>query len=452
MTAWHGETIEALREALAHGSTTSERITQTCLERIAALNPTLNAFITVTADAALASARAADDARRQGRVASALHGIPVALKDLIDQAGLRTTAGSRVRADVVAHADAPVTAHLRTAGAVLVGKNNLHEFAFGPTSEDSAFGPAHHPVDPSRSPGGSSGGSAIAVRTGMAIAAIGTDTGGSIRIPAAACGVVGFKPEWGDVPADGVVPLSRQLDHVGPLARTVTDAWLVYETLCGRLPAPTAALATASLTGVRLGVLRGYFEERMDAAVARVHGEAIETLRRAGAVVEPVDLPHAREMAAVYLPIVLGDAAAYHADTLQRRPDDYTPGVRARIEMGRTLLAEDYVRALQGREVIARDIDRALEGRAALILATLPVPAPRLGQPTVAVQGGPEPTRNALLRLTQPFNLGRQPAITLPSGDTPEGLPVGLQVVGARGRTAALLSLALACERALADR
>lgn len=450
MTPWHGETIEALRGALARGSTTSERITEACLERIAALNPALNAFVTVTADAALQAARAADDARREGRIASALHGIPISLKDLIDQAGLRTTAGSRVRADVVAHADAPVTARLKAAGAVLVGKTNLHEFAFGPTSEESGFGAAHHPVDPERSPGGSSGGSAIAVRTGMSIASIGTDTGGSIRIPAALCGVVGFKPEWGDVPADGVVPLSRQLDHVGPLARTVTDAWLVYESLCGRLPAPAATLTAPSLKGVRLGVLRGYFEDRLDAEVADRHAAALDTLRRAGAVLEPVELSHAATMAAVYLPLVLGDAAAYHADTLERRPEDYTPGVRARLEMGRALLAEDYVRALHGREVIAREIERALDGRQALVSATTPVPAPRLGEPTVAVRGGSEPTRNALLRLTQPFNLGRQPAITMPSGETQDALPVGLQLVAACGRTQPLLELALACERALA--
>jgi aspartyl-tRNA(Asn)/glutamyl-tRNA(Gln) amidotransferase subunit A len=255
--AWNGETIDELRGALARKATTSEQITTRCLDRIATLNPRLNAFITVTADAALAAARAADRARARGDAVGPLHGVPISIKDLIDQAGLPNTAGSRVRRDVVATADAPVTARVIRAGAVVVGRTNLHEFAFGTTTEDSGFGLARHPVDDSRSPGGSSGGSGIAVKSGMSIASIGTDTGGSIRIPAAACGVVGLKPGWSEIPTDGVVPLSRQLDHVGPLARTVTDAWLLHEVLAGRSPAADAQLTPAALRGARVGLLEG---------------------------------------------------------------------------------------------------------------------------------------------------------------------------------------------------
>jgi aspartyl-tRNA(Asn)/glutamyl-tRNA(Gln) amidotransferase subunit A len=284
----------------------------------------------------------------------------------------------------------------------------------------------------------------------MSIASIGTDTGGSIRIPAAVCGVVGLKAGWGEIPTDGVVPLSRQLDHVGPLARTVTDAWLLHEVLAGRSPAPDARLVPASLAGARVGLLDGYFWDRMDPDVEATARAAVETLQRAGAIVEPVTIAHAADMAAIYLPLVFGDAAAYHADTLERRPGDYTPNVRLRLEMGRYVLAEDYVRALRGREIVAAEIDAALAGRAALVCPTLPIPAPPIGAATVPVRGGEEPVRNAMLRLTQPFSLGRQPAISLPCGTTPQGLPVGLQLVGAHGHTRLLLQFAAAVERVLA--
>jgi aspartyl-tRNA(Asn)/glutamyl-tRNA(Gln) amidotransferase subunit A len=447
--AWNGETIDELRGALARGATTSEQLTTRCLDRIAALNPRLNAFIAVTAEAALTAARTADRARAAGSAVGPLHGIPVSIKDIIDQAGLPNTAGSRLRRDVVAATDATVTARLKRAGAVLVGRTNLHEFAFGTTTEDSGFGLARHPVDDTRSPGGSSGGSGIAVKTGMSIASIGTDTGGSIRIPSAACGVVGLKPGWNEIPADGVVPLSRQLDHVGPLARTVTDAWLVHEVLAGREPAADARLTPATLAGARIGLLDGYFWDRMGADVEPVARAGVEALRRAGAIVEPVTLPHAADMAAIYLPLVFGDAAAFHAATLESHPDDYTPNVRLRLEMGRYVLAEDYVRAMRGREVIAREIDQALDGRVALVCPTLPIAAPPIGAVTVPVRGGDEPVRNAMLRLTQPFNLGRQPAVSLPCGVTPQGLPVGLQLVGPFGHTLQLLQLAAAVERVL---
>ena len=381
-------------------------------------------------------------ARRSGP----LHGIPISIKDLIDEAGLPNTAGSRVRRDVLAAADAPVTTRIKRAGAVLIGRTNLHEFAFGTTTEDSGFGLARHPVDETRSPGGSSGGSGIAVRTGMSIASIGTDTGGSIRIPAAACGVVGLKPTWGEIPADGVVPLSRQLDHVGPIARTVTDAWLLHQVLAGRMPAATRSSPRPRWPALGSGcstATSGIAWRRRSRAAAHA---AVESLRRAGAIVEPVTIPHAADMAAVYLHLVLGDAAAYHAATLERRPDDYTPGVRLRLEMGRYVLAEDYARAMRGREIIASEIDAALDGRAALVCPTLPIAAPPIGAATVPVRGGDEPVRTAMLRLTQPFNLGRQPAISLPCGTTPEGLPVGLQLVGHRGGTEPLLRFALAVE------
>ena len=222
-------TIDEFGHRLRARELTAEQVTDACLRRIEEDNPRLNAFILVMADAARHQAREADRELAAGRDRGPLHGVPISIKDLIDVAGTPTTAASRVREGHVATHDAPVIVALREAGAVIIGKTNLHEFAFGTTNEESAFGPARNPHDDSRSPGGSSGGSAASVAAGMALATLGTDTGGSIRIPAAACGIVGLKPRHGEVSTDGVVPLSHRLDHVGPLARTVTDAWLVYQ-------------------------------------------------------------------------------------------------------------------------------------------------------------------------------------------------------------------------------
>ena len=438
--------ITEVAPKVASGKITSEKLTENCLATIAELNPKLNAFITVTADLALAQARQADKDIAGGRCRGLLHGIPISLKDLIDLEGTPTTAGSLVRKGHVATGDAPVTRLLRDAGAVFVGKTNLHEFAFGTTNEDSGFGPARNPHDPSRSPGGSSGGSAIAVATGMSLGTVGTDTGGSIRIPAAACGIVGLKPEWGRVSTAGVVPLSRQLDHVGPLAASVSDAWLLYNALLPAASRVNTLPESASMKGLRLGVLSGYLFERLDADVESTVLAAIERFKQLGASVKDVPLPHAEHIAAVYLHLVFGDAAEYHARTLESRPQDYTPNVRMRLEMARYVLAEDYIRALRGKALIAREIDRALDGVDALVCPALSIPAPPIGAATVPVKGGSDAVRTLMLRCTQPFNLSGHPAISLPCGKTPAALPIGLQLVGHKGRTPALIQAALAIE------
>ena len=436
-------TIAALARALQAREVTSESVTTACLDRIAERNPSINAFITVLASEALSQARDADRELAAGRHRGPLHGVPISLKDLFDVAGVPTTAASRVRDGHVAHRDAAVVAALREAGAVFVGKTNLHEFAFGTTNEDSAFGAVRHPLDPSRSPGGSSGGSAAAVLDGMSFASIGTDTGGSVRIPSAACGLVGLKPSLGEISVDGVVPLSTTMDHVGPLCRSVEDAAAVYDVLRRQAP---SALGSRDVRGLRVGVLRGYFTALLDPQVAATFDAACARLMDAGARLENVDLTHTGDIAPIYLHIVLAEAAAYHAKTLESRGDDYTPNVRIRLEMGRYVLAEDYVRSLRGRDVLVREVDAALHGRDVLLLPSLAVPATKLGAATVRIGAVEEPVRNVMLRLTQLFNVTGHPAISVPCGKTIESLPVGAQLVGASGGTRALLEVAAAVE------
>ncbi len=440
-------TIAELAPALYSRELTSEAITDRCLTAIAERNPSLNAFITVLADAAHEQALRADAEMDAGRYRGPLHGVPISLKDLIDLSGTTTSAASRVRRGHMATGDATIAARLREAGAIIVGKTNLHEFAFGTTNEDSAFGAARHPLDPSRSPGGSSGGSAVSVLADMAYASVGTDTGGSVRIPSAACGLVGLKPTVGEIPTDGVVPLSGTLDHVGPICRSVEDAGILYDVLRGATP--TLGKRAPEARGLRLGVLRDYFMAPLDPEVATSFERACARLQDAGVELHDVAVAHADDIVPVYLHIVLSEAAAYHASTLESRADDYTANVRLRLELGRYILAEDYVRALRGRAVLMHEVDAALTGCDGLLLPALPIPAPTIGATTVRINGSDEPIRNITLRLTQLFNLTGHPAIAIPCGSTSEGLPVGAQIVGHRHGTTAMLDAARAVEPCL---
>jgi len=438
-------TIEEFARKLRAREVTALDITNTCLQRIDELQPSLNAFIRVMAEEAMRDAEAADRELASGRDRGPLHGVPIAVKDIIDVRGVSTTAASRVREGHVAAADAFVIARLREAGAVIIGKTNLDEFAFGTTSENSAFGAVRHPLDPSRSPGGSSGGSAVAVASGMALAALGTDTGGSIRIPAAACGIVGLKPSLADISTEGVVPLSKTFDHVGPFTRTVGDARLVHHAMSGSSGADvrsSGADLPRSAQGLRLGIPRGYLTDLLDGDVRARFDEATAALRNAGATLTEVSIPHASMTPAVYIHIHSSEGATFHARTLDAQPERYTPVVRRRLELGRYVLAQDYARAMDGREVLRREVDAALENCDALVLPTLPIPAPPIGAETMTIGGGEEPVRALMLRLTQLFNVTGHPAISLPCGVTAGGWPVGLQLVGHRSRTERLLSLA----------
>lgn len=419
---------------------------EACLHEIESSNAAVNAFITVLAVEARADADRVDRDIAAGRYRGPLHGVPISLKDLVDVEGVPTTAGSRVRDGHTADADATVVRRLREGGAILIGKTNLHEFAFGTTNEDSAYGPARNPFDPQRSPGGSSGGSAAAVATGMCAGSVGTDTGGSIRIPAAACGIVGLKPTIGEIPTDGVVPLSRTLDHVGPMARTVLDVALLWEVLAGHA---SGASWNAPATPLRLAIPEPHFLERLDPDVRQRFSEACDRLRAAGHGLGKTTIAHASLIATIYLHIVLVEAAAIHAATLESMPERYVPAVRIRLEMGRYVLGEDYERAMRGREELTRAVDAALEGVDALLLPTLAIPAPPLGAASIDVGGVQEPVRGITLRLTQAFNLTGHPALSIPMGLTSSGLPCGLQLVGRRAATRTLLQAALACEAQL---
>jgi aspartyl-tRNA(Asn)/glutamyl-tRNA(Gln) amidotransferase subunit A len=440
-------TLADVGRLVASKALTSEAVTERCLERITEQNRTLNAFVSVLDDDAVAQAKKADQEIAAGRYRGPLHGIPISLKDIIDLRNAPTTAASRVRDGHIARRDATVVGRLREAGAIFIGKTNLHEFALGTTNEDSAYGPVLHPLDSTRSPGGSSGGSAASVLAGMAYASIGTDTGGSIRIPSSACGLVGLKATIGELPTDGIVPLSETLDHVGPMCLSVEDTALLYGVLRGiSNPEP---LASRDVRGMRFGIPRAYFLDLLDAQVAARFDEACERLRTAGAILDDVMIRHTKEIGTIYVHIALPEAAAYHAATLDSRPQDYTENVRLRLEMGRYILAEDYVRAQRGRHALTREVREALGGRDGLLLPSMPVPATRLGVPTVSIGGTEETVRNITLRLTQLFNITGHPAISLPCGRTDEGLPVGLQIVGTRNRTPELLQVAASLERTL---
>jgi len=440
-------TLADVGRLVASKALTSEAVTERCLERITEQNRTLNAFVSVLDDDAVAQAKKADQEIAAGRYRGPLHGIPISLKDIIDLRNAPTTAASRVRDGHIARRDATVVGRLREAGAIFIGKTNLHEFALGTTNEDSAYGPVLHPLDSTRSPGGSSGGSAASVLAGMAYASIGTDTGGSIRIPSSACGLVGLKATIGELPTDGIVPLSETLDHVGPMCLSVEDTALLYGVLRGiSNPEP---LASRDVRGMRFGIPRAYFLDLLDAQVAARFDEACERLRAAGAILDDVMIRHTKEIGTIYVHIALPEAAAYHAATLDSRPQDYTENVRLRLEMGRYILAEDYVRAQRGRHALTREVREALGGRDGLLLPSMPVPATRLGVPTLSIGGTEETVRNITLRLTQLFNITGHPAISLPCGRTDEGLPVGLQIVGTRNRTPELLQVAASLERTL---
>ncbi len=427
-----GLTVAQAGRLIRRGELSPLELVRACLERIQALEPHLNAFITVMEEEALASARRLEEEAARGEVRGPLHGIPVGVKDLFFTAGVPTTAGSPLMAHVPQE-DATVVARLRQAGAVIVGKLNLHEFAFGATSKNPHYGPVRNPWDTQRVAGGSSGGSGAAVAAGECLAALGTDTGGSIRIPAALCGITGLKPTYGRVSLHGVVPLSWSLDHVGPMCRTAEDCALILQAIAGPDPRdPYAApvpvpdyvsLLDGGVGGLRIGLPRQHFWEGVQEEVARAVQEAIDVLAELGAQVREVSLPLMDVVPHAVVSILLPEALAYHLPRFRERPEAYGEDVRLRLEMAALIPAVQHVQAQRARRAIVAAWREVFQEIDLLALPTTPIVAPRVEESEL------EATLT-LIRNTNPFNLTGQPAISLPCGFTGEGLPVGLQLVG----------------------
>ena len=427
-------------------------LTRDCLNRIEKLNPGLNAFITVTAEAALAEAQAAEAEIFRGECRGPLHGIPIALKDLIDTAGTRTTAASALFEHRVPAQDAEVVRRLRQAGAIILGKNNLHEFAYGGSSLVSFFGDVHNPWNVEHIAGGSSGGSAAAVVAGLCYAAIGTDTAGSIREPAALCGCVGIKPTYGRVSARGVIPLSWSLDHVGPLATSVEDAALVLQAIAGYdfLDVGSVDMAdddyvstlAESPKKMRVGALRGHFFEALHDEVAAALEEAINVIRALVDEVHDVDIEVPTDRA-----VQAAESFAFHAEGIETNPDLYQPETLRRIRSGQKISAAEYIkrrREMDGDRRMAQEFFANVD---LLVTPTMPIPAPGIAELKMD-PAALRPAELILLRNTRPFNVWGLPAISLPCGFTETGLPIGLQIAGPPWREGLVFQLAHAYESA----
>jgi aspartyl-tRNA(Asn)/glutamyl-tRNA(Gln) amidotransferase subunit A len=426
------------------------------LARIEHYNAATKAFITVDAEGARAAARRAVEAVDGGL----LNGIPYTCKDLFQTKGLRTTGGSRVLADWLPDSDAAVIERLADAGAVLLGKANLHEFAYGATGENAIFGTPPNPWDPSRLAGGSSSGSAVAVAGGMAAFALGTDTGGSVRVPAALCGLVGFKPSYGRVSCHGVIPFSWSLDHVGILTRTVADCASVFDAVAGFDPrdAASADVAVTPATpgldggagGLRMGIPRSFYFDHVGAEIAAATEAGINLLAGLGAGRADVDLPDMTGVRTVSLLVQMPEALSYHSRYLRDRADLYGDDLRAGLALGQFILAEHHVRARRMIEVYRRHMEDVFRQVDVIITPATPLAAPEIGATTVDCGAGPEAAGNALTRLTTFFNMSGNPALVLPTGLNSAGLPMALQIIGRPFEEATVLRVARALEAALA--
>jgi aspartyl-tRNA(Asn)/glutamyl-tRNA(Gln) amidotransferase subunit A len=436
-----------LADLLMTREVSSVELTNYCLARIEQLNSPLNAFITITADSALAQATEADEEIRRGRWRGPLHGIPLGLKDLIDTAEVLTTAASALFKDRVPRQDADVVSRLKAAGAVLIGKQNLHEFAYGGSSLVSYYGDVSNPWSVAHIAGGSSGGSAAAVAAGLCYGAIGTDTAGSIREPAALCGVVGLKPTYGGVSVQGVIPLSPSLDHVGPIARTVADAAIMLHAIVDGDQGDNTDSVRFLAPGLenkplRIGVPRKFFYEGLDSEIESAVEEALSVLQTLGHENREIDLPVPQDRT-----LQSGEAYAYHTKFVRDSPELYQPETLRRIRSGEDISYADILRCREELQQTRRDIKKIFEEIDVLVTPTTPIPAPLIAD----LKKDPDslrPCEILLLRNTRPANVWGLPSISLPGGFTKLGLPIGLQIIGAHWAEATVLQLAYEYEQA----
>ncbi len=431
------------------------------LARIERLDPSVNSFLTVLANRSRRQARLAERELIQKRrgstanLASPLFGIPIALKDNFYTRGIRTTAGSKILANFIPKKDSDVNAKLTAAGAILLGKTNMHEFAYGITNENPHYGPVHNPWALDHMSGGSSGGSAAAIAAGMCLGAVGTDTGGSIRIPAALCGILGLKPTFGLVSVAGVIPLAPSLDHAGPLARNAADACILLQAIAGKypqgaMPPDFRKLERTGLRRFRLGWPQQYFFERVDPEVQRAIDAAAKALQQIGAQIQEVQLPHLADSQEPATNIALAEATHYHQTRgfYPARVAEYGEDVSSRLEMGTQVRAVHYLRALEVKQQVERDFDTAFMRVDAILAPAAPIGAPRIGYNDIKVDGQKETVRSALVRLNRPANFTGHPAISVPCGFTSDGLPIGLQLIGPKWGEAHLLAIARTFEEA----
>jgi aspartyl-tRNA(Asn)/glutamyl-tRNA(Gln) amidotransferase subunit A len=456
-------TIEELAALLAKRKISPVELTELFLRRIERQNPALNAFLTVTAEHALAAARRAEKQllhRRSSRRENfPLLGIPITIKDNIWARGIRSTAGSKILRDFIPPEDSTVARKLARAGAILIGKTNLNEFAYGITGGNAHYGPVHNPWALDRISGGSSAGSAVAIAAGLSAASIGTDTGGSIRVPSALCGTVGLKPTFGRVSVFGTMPLSPSLDHVGPLARSVADAAILLGLIAGRDPLdPASSLRPVEdFRGAlrkpprkfRLGRAREHYWEKLDAEVRRAAEAAVRAMEKRGTVVREVSLPHLKGSLDAATDISLAEALHVHeaAGYFPARAAEYGEEVRQRIDAGGNVPATRYLAGFDVRKRLLAEFDAAFQNVDAIVAPTVPVPAPPIGAESVQIDGEQIGVRPAIVGHSRPANFTGLPAISIPCGFTRDGLPVGLQLIGRAFDEATLLRIAFSYER-----
>jgi aspartyl-tRNA(Asn)/glutamyl-tRNA(Gln) amidotransferase subunit A len=450
--------LTSVAQAIAEKRLSSREATQSCLERTKTWQPRLNAFMAIEAEAALAAADAADAALAKGRTSGALHGVPLAHKDMYYEAGKVVTCGSKIRRDFVATTTSTALQRLKDAGTVRLGSLQMAEFAYGPTGHNAHYGPVHNPWGLDHITGGSSSGSGAAVAARLTFAALGSDTGGSIRMPAHFCGVTGLKTTVGRVSRAGAMPLSQSLDTVGPLARTAEDCALLLGLMAGADPEdPTAitgpvpdyvAATRGSLKGLSVGVPTTFYVDDLDPEVARILDEAVATLKREGANIVKVELPDQRQLASASQLILAVEAAAFHKRWLIERPQDYGPQVLMRLENGLAVPAVTYLETLRWRGPALAAHLAAVAGVDAVIAPAAPVPAPTIAESDVGNSPNAEAVIQRLTRFTRPVNYLGLPSLSIPSGFTRGGLPVGMQLIGRSFEEAMLLRIGAAFQRA----
>ena len=450
--------LTAVAQAIAQKRLSSREATQSCLRRIARCEPRLNAFIAIEADEALKAADAADAALAKADGRGALHGVPLAHKDMYYDAGKVVTCGSKIRRDFVASTTSTALQRLKDAGTVRLGTLQMAEFAYGPTGHNAHFGAVHNPWRFDHITGGSSSGSGAAVAARLTFAALGSDTGGSVRMPAHFCGVTGLKTTVGRVSRAGAMPLSQSLDTVGPLARTVADCALLLGLMAGADPEdPTASTApvpdymaatTTSLKGLKIGVPTAFYVDDLDPEVARVLDNSIAVLKREGADIVKVELPDQRQLTSACQLVLAVEATAFHKRWLIERPQDYGPQVLMRLQNGLAIPGVTYLEALRWRGPALAAHIAATAGVDAVLAPVAPVAAPSSAETDVGNSPGAEAIIQRLTRFTRPINYLGLPSLSIPSGFTKSGLPVGMQLIGRSFDEATLLGIGAAFQRA----